>query len=308
VSELAQRPVRRRGGFTGRRSVVSGLAALLLLGGCVAVNFGEAELLRPRPGPALAAEAARGAGYAFDALEVPARDGALLRGALLRRPGAKTTVIFFGGNIATAARTGLRRAREFAPLGVNLVLVDYRGYGASDAGPMTAESLLSDGLAVFDHVAARTDVDPRTLVVHGHSMGSLIAAHVAAMRATAGVVLESSVTTTDAFVENKVPWYARLFVRIAVAEPLRRQGNLARMAQIEEPLLLIVGENDRETPVRFAHELHAASPLPPDRRRLVVVPGAGHADVFGQPLALEAYREFLRAIGAGPSILQTAVP
>jgi len=266
------------------------------LASCVSVDFGEAEMFRPRPGPSLAADAAVAAGYGFEPLDIVANDGVHLRGALLRRPDASFTIIFYGGNIATAARTGLRRARELAPLNVNVVLVDYRGYGGSDVGPMTSENFLQDGVTVFDHVAGRPDIDPRRLLVHGHSMGSLIAGYVAANRQTAGVVLESSATTTQAYADNQVPWYGRPFVRVDVAESLRQQGNLNVIEQIDESLMVIVGERDRDTPVSFSRQLYLASPLPVDRRRLVVVPNASHSDVFGQPFALDAYREFLGSL------------
>ncbi|MGD9967477.1 MAG: alpha/beta hydrolase [Hyphomonadaceae bacterium] len=267
--------------------------AMLSLASCVSVDFGEAEMFRPRPGPGLTAEAAIAAGYQFEPLDIVAQDGVHLRGGLLKKQDASFTIIFFGGNIATAARTGLRRARELAPLNVNVVLVDYRSYGGSDVGPMSSEIFLQDGLSVFDHVVARSDINAERLVVHGHSMGSLIAGYVAANRQTAGVVLESSATTTQAYADNQVPWYGRPFVRVDVAESLRQQGNLNVIGRIDEALMVIVGECDRDTPVSFSRQLYEASPLPSYRRRLVIVSNAGHSDVFGQPSALDEYGQFL---------------
>lgn len=286
----------------------TGAVRLLLAGAtalsaaCTSVRVTEADMLRPRPGAALTAEAAAAAGYRLAPLDIPTTGGVRLRGGLLLQPGASVTVVFFGGNIATAARTGLRRARELAALRVNVALVDYRGYGASDAGPMSAAALLGDGLAVFDAIADHPEIDRDRLVVHGHSMGSLVAAHVAARRATAGVVLESSVTTTADFARQRVPVAARPFVRIEIDAPLREQGNLAAVPRIEEPLLVIVGQDDSETPPKFSRRLYDASPLPAGRKRLVVVPQAGHDDVFARADALAAYRGFLADLGrdAGP--------
>jgi hypothetical protein len=177
---------------------------------------------------------------------------------------------------------------------VNVVLVDYRGYGGSGTGPVSAEALLDDGLLVFDHIAGLPGLDPSQIVVHGHSMGSLVAGHVAANRAAAGVVLESSATTTEDFVRTQIPWYGRPFVRVDIAPGLRRQGNLQQMERIEEPLLLLVGSRDRETPPRFSRALHAASSLPSSCKQLIVVEGATHSDVLEQPAAISAYRTFLQ--------------
>ncbi|MBY0563868.1 MAG: alpha/beta fold hydrolase [Hyphomonadaceae bacterium] len=271
-------------------------AGLLMVASCVSVEFSEAEMFRPRPGPSLTTEAVEAAGYQFEPLDITAPDGVHLRGGLLKKPGAAFTIVFYGGNIATAARTGIRRARELALLNANLVLVDYRSYGGSDVGPMSSEAFLQDGLTVFDHVAARQDLVGQAIVVHGHSMGSLIAGHVAANRQTAGVVLESSATTTQAFADNQVPWYGRPFVRVDVEDSLRDQGNLPIMSRIEEPLLLIVGANDRDTPPAFSRQLYETSSLPEDRRRLAIVEDAGHSDVFARPEAIDAYSQFLTSL------------
>ena len=256
----------------------------------------EAQMFQPRPGAALGAElAASGAPqYAFEPIDIVATDGTRLSGGLLRRAGADRTIIYFGGNIATAARTGLRTAARLAPLGVNVVLVDYRGYGGSAAGPASADLLLSDALLVFDHVAGLPGMDASHIVVHGHSMGSLVAGHVAANRATAGVVLESSTPSTEAFVGAKIPWYAKPFVRVRIAPGLRRHGNLQLMPRIEEPVLILVGSRDSDTPPRFSRALHAASLLPEPRKRLVIVEGARHSDVLDTAAALSAYRDFLQ--------------
>ena len=273
-------------------------AALLLLtvlAGCTR-GLTEAQMFQPRPGTVLSAElvAARASDYTFESLALTTADGTRLAGGLLRRAAADRTVIYYGGNIATAAITGLRTAARLAPLGVNVVLVDYRNQGGSGTGPPSAEALLNDGLLIFDHVAGLPGFDPSQIVVHGHSMGSLAAGYVGANRATAGVVLESSATTTEAFVKTQIPWYGRPFVRMDIAPGLRRQGNLQHMDRITEPLLLLVGSRDRDTPPRFSRELFVASTLAPSRKQLTVVEGAAHSDVLERPTAISAYRDFLQ--------------
>ena len=65
------------------------------------------------------------------------------------------------------------------------------------------------------------------------------------------------------------------------------------MVRIEEPVLLLVGSEDRTTPPRLSEALYAASPLPPARKTLAVVPGADHTDVLEHQQAIAAYRRFL---------------
>lgn len=232
----------------------------------------------------------------LDPIDLETFDGTHLRGGLLRQQGARRTILYFGGNIATAGRTGLRMARLLSPLGTNVALVDYRGYGVSDLGPASASALLEDGLRIFDHVRSLPGVDSLRIVVHGHSMGSLIAAHVAASRNVEAVVLESSATSTDEYVGNQIPWYAKPFVRVRIAPSLRAHGNLRLMPSIRAPLLLVVGENDSDTPARFSRALLSASSLPDSEKTLAVIPRASHSDSFEQPEALHAYRALLRSL------------
>lgn len=265
----------------------------VLLAGC-SFNVDEASLLHPTPGGALSAEAVEGAAGVYEMSDhwIAAPDGVRLSAVLLRQPGARGTILYFGGNGFTIERFGAYVAGIFAPLGVDVMLVDHRGYGRS-AGRPTQANLEADGVAAFDYLNGVLHVPASRIVVHGHSLGSFIAGRVAAERPTGGVVLESSATTTEDWVAANLRGARRLVVRAEIDPALRGRGNLANMARIEEPLLLLVGAQDRTTPPSLSQALYAASPLPMARKTLAIVPVAGHNDVLLKPEATAAYRAFL---------------
>jgi len=268
----------------------------LSLAACTA-HVGEQQLLRPVVGGALPAEAlARAApSYAMSEQWIAAPGGARLSAVLLRQPGARATILYFGGNGYTIERFGAWTASIFAPLGVDLMIVDHRGYGRSEGVPSQA-NLEADGLAAFDHLTVALGVAPARIVVHGQSLGSFIAGRVAAERPAAGVVLESSATTTEDWVDANLRGVARLVVRAEIDPALRGRGNLANMARIEEPMLILVGAADRTTPPALSQRLYAASPLAPARKTLAVIEGAGHTNVLTRPAAIAAYRAFLGSL------------
>jgi pimeloyl-ACP methyl ester carboxylesterase len=171
------------------------------------------------------------------------------------------------------------------------MIVDHRGYGLSEGVP-TIGAMEQDSLAAFDYLRA-LEGPGRRVVVHGQSLGSFVAGHVAANRPTAGVVLESSATTAEQWSDARIPGLARPFLRVRIDENLQGRGNLANMARIDEPLLLLVGSRDKTTPPQLSQGLYAASPLAPGRKTLQLVNGAGHTDVMTKPQALAAYRAFL---------------
>lgn len=269
--------------------------AALMLAGCTAV-VDEQSLIRPVRGPptTLAQLQQRLPGYTAEERVVRAGDGAALYTLTLHRPGARRTVLYFGGNGFVVSEHAPLVARWLAPLDVNIVLVDHRGYGRSEGTP-TLELMRSDALAVFDDLTARPESRAATVVVHGQSLGSFVAGWVAAQRRVRGVVLESTATTAEDWVAtSERPFYARLF-RVEVDGALRGQGNLDNVRRLDEPLLLLSGARDGTTPTSMAEALRVAAP-PAASARLAIVPAAGHNDVLEHPEAIEAYRAFLASL------------
>ena len=273
------------------------LLPLAALAAACTAHVGEETFLHPTPGGGIDAAALAQAAPVYSMTEhwIPAPDGARLSAVLLRQRGARATILYFGGNGYTMAQYGAYTAGLFAGAGVNLMIVDHRGYGRSEGRPSQA-NMEADGVAAFDYLARLDGIGP--IVVHGHSLGSFIAGRVAADRPTAGVVLESSATTTEQWVDARHRGLMRALVRVEIDDTLRGRGNLANMSRIEEPVLILVGRNDGTTPPSLSEALYAASPLPEGRKMLAIVAGAGHNDVLLKPEARRAYAEFLARIDA----------
>jgi hypothetical protein len=270
---------------------------LALLTACRTVVVQEGAIITPIPDRPLNAEAtaAQLPGYSHEEHRVVAADGTALYAVLLRHPDAPLTVLFFGGNQFRISEHGLATARTLAPMGTSLMVVDIRGYGRSEGKP-TLALLLSDALVVFDSLTAIPGIDPRSVVVHGHSLGSFLAGHVAANRSTGGVVLQSSVTTAEEWTRSLTPWWMRPFVRMRPAESLKGQGNLENVRRLEEPLMVLVGSEDRVTPPGLSRALYEAATLPPGRKRLAILEGAGHNDLDRHARFREVYESFLSLV------------
>ena len=127
------------GGRRMRRNLLLLVPAALAVAGCTA-HVGEDSLLHPTPGGAIPADALASAAPAYSLTEhrIAGADGARLSAVLLRQPGARATILYFGGNGYTMERFGAWTAGIFAPLGVDLMIVDHRGYGRSEGTPTQA--------------------------------------------------------------------------------------------------------------------------------------------------------------------------
>lgn len=279
-------------------------AWLLLATGCT-FNYRESYLVSPQPAPAPELDALREAfpqhGFEDGRIEV---DGASLYTLSMTRPDARATVLYFGGNAYRTGRAARFSAGVYGPLPVDLVLVDHRGYGASTGSPGIA-AMMNDALRVHDHVAEEAARRGRPLIVHGQSLGSFMAGHVAARRTLGGLVLESSATTTEDWVawqRSQLPWWQRMWIRrIAVEGSLARQGNLPVVPGLDEPVLYVVGEADPATPPAFSRRLYEATPLPVACRTLLVVPGKSHNDASRSPEFHAAMAALVERVAGAPA-------
>ncbi len=160
--------------------------------------------------------------------------------------------------------TMARWPREWTIVGIN-----YRGYGASEGRPGERE-LGADALAIYDAVARRDDVDRRRIVVFGRSLGTAVAAHLAAERQVAGAILVSPYDSLVAVGRLHYPW-------LPVSLLLRHRFEaLADAAQSRIPMLAIVGEADSIILPERSRALFDAWAGP---KTWLAVPGAGHNDL-----------------------------
>ena len=273
-------------------------AVLLTLGGCA--HFNVTEKIWMYPGYAAMAPKAQkelmdGTGYTLQSVFFPAADGTNLHGILLTRPSNRVTVLFFGGDDFQTGTDGLEAGRLFEELGVDGLMVDYRGYGESEGTP-SLDNLKADALTAYDWLHAQPTVTGTSIVVHGFSLGSMLAPYVADERRVDGLVLESTATDVPDWANSIVPWYAWPFVSIHIDPPLLKVNNVDALRQYRGPLFLVVGDKDDTTPPKFSQELYADSATPVAEKRLYLVKGKGHGSALDDADARKQYRQFLDGV------------
>lgn len=225
-------------------------------------------------------------------LETP--DGLLLKGIKLSHKNALINIVFFGGNgMKISASAGI--LNQFALLPANVIWFDYRGTGVSEkkAG-LNVSELKDDALEVFDF--AKTNFPPKLpTVIHGLSMGSLLASYIANERAIDGLVLDGAISSVPELVDNLVPTWSKVFSTVKVSPELAKIDNSEFIKHYTNPLLFLVGEDDVTTPLIFSKELYDASFS--TVKTLAVIPNAKHAQTMKMDEAIEAYKIFINSLG-----------
>jgi fermentation-respiration switch protein FrsA (DUF1100 family) len=272
--------------FTRERLV--GLTVALLLG-CAAFVYGlrwleSAMTFRPSR-MAAAQEIASGAENVW----FNSADGTRLNGWFFESQTKPelATMIFFHGNGGNVSNVSWL-AQRFAKHGFNVLIFDYRGYGASDGIAAKESELYADGDAAADFVMHKKRVRSEQIVLYGHSLGTAIVADVASRRAFGAVVLESGFSSASSVAMRALPWLPRFLHFLGK----NRFESARKLNNVKCPILIAHGDPDLTIPTSEAQLLYEAANEP---RKLLIIPGAGHV-VFGSAgeQYLDQVEQFMR--------------
>ncbi len=209
----------------------------------------------------------------FD-LSVPVGEGVSLSCRFYMAHSKEPWILFFHGNGEVVSDYD-----EISPLyhqkNLNLVVADYRGYGASSGTPPLTD-LVRDSHAIFKEV--RTELSRRNLRrdlwIMGRSLGSISALELAYHHPEAlkGLIIESG-----------FPSVVRIMIHLGMPAhgiDLEKidQGCLERIQKISLPTLLIHGEQDWLVPLQNARDIYHH--LGSKEKELLVIPSATHNDIM----------------------------
>jgi len=201
-------------------------------------------------------------------------DGTRLNGWFFksRSNPATATIIFFHGNGGNVTSVGWMGQR-FAKHGFNILLFDYRGYGASEGVAAGEANLYADGDAAVAFVINEKGIRPEQIVLYGQSLGTAVVADVASRGKFGAVVIESGFSSSSSVAASALPWLPRWLHFIG----RNRFESARKLTAVKSPILIAHGDPDRTIPTTEAHLLFASANEP---KKLLIVPGAGHV-VFG---------------------------
>jgi len=221
-----------------------------------------------------------------EALRIEVED-ATLQGFFLHGvgEGPRPTILYFAGNAQPVWRQ-VETKRWVAEMGFNLAFVSYRGYDRSTGSP-SGDALTADGVAIYEAIAKRPDVDATRIVTWGFSLGTGVAVHVACNEAVAGVVL---MAPYDSLASVAAAQYPFLPVR-----PLFRHeiDSAACAPRITAPALILHGDGDSVIASSHGQALAAAWG---GEAHFVRLDGVGHNDISSHAFVQPEISAFLRTV------------
>jgi hypothetical protein len=249
-----------------------------------------------RPDPTVADLAAVGLAEQMREVAIQTGDGLKLVSwwAPPVRPDRRV-IVYLHGN---AGHRGGRadRIRDYLAEGYGVLLVGYRGYGGNPGQP-TEAGLYEDARANLAFLA-KEKVRPEQTVLLGESLGTAVAIQMATEVPILALILEAPLASVLHSARARYPLFAFDFlVRDKFA-------SIHKIGKVKVPLLLIHGEKDRTTAVRFGRMLYDAANEP---KRAHFIAEAGHTDLMEHGFA-KSVTDFLDELRPGnqlaPSLME----
>ncbi|MBE8158088.1 MAG: alpha/beta hydrolase [Betaproteobacteria bacterium] len=242
----------------------------------------EKLIFFPKPVPPAAAAA-----LADLETEVRAADGVVLRGwahpgnAAAAKTDCRLAVYFGGNNEELSAHVSAHGEKFSCPQWY----VNYRGFGKSDGVP-SAAALRADALAVFDAAAKTLNIGAEEACVIGRSLGSHMAAHVAANRPVKKLIM---ITPFDSALNVAKRRYPIFPVETLLRHPF---NTLEDAPNISAPTLFLLADSDFVVPRAHTENLIARWP-PQFVAEVLRLPGTTHANIIEPPEYWRAIADFM---------------
>jgi pimeloyl-ACP methyl ester carboxylesterase len=179
-----------------------------------------------------------------------------------------TLILGFGGN-AWNAQDVAQYLHELFPE-EEIVAFYYRGYAPSQGSP-SAEALLADAPLVYDFAVER--LRPKRVIAIGFSIGSAVAATLAASRKLDGLILVTAFDSLKALAQSMFPW-------LPIGPFFDQEMDVgSAVEKVEAPVAIITASEDEIVPTERTEALRSRVPsLLFDR----TIAGAGHNDIYAR--------------------------
>jgi fermentation-respiration switch protein FrsA (DUF1100 family) len=214
-------------------------------------------------------------------------DGVKLHAWWIPNENAKFTFLAFHGNAGNVAdRASVYEFLRDTP--ANILAVEYRGYGRSEGKPSEA-GFYRDADTAFAYLVNVKLEDPRTILSFGQSLGTAVAAHLAAQHPVGGVILEAPFPSL-ARAARRIFWFLPGASLIVYSQ----FDTAARLKEISAPMLIVHCTQDPVLPFRFGQEVYAVARQP---KEFLAINGSCHEEA--SLIAPSEYRAALQKFLSG---------
>ena len=193
-------------------------------------------------------------GMEYEDVTLDTDDKIQLHGWFIPNPHGEQVLLFFHGNAGNISHR--RDSIEiFHRLGLNVFIIDYRGYGRSGGKP-GEQGFYRDAAAAWRFLIEEKAYAPDQILIFGRSLGGAVAAKLAADVEARGLILESTFSSAKDFARAVFRVLSRLVV---IRYDFNTAGNIKR---VNCPVLVLHSPDDEIMPFSLGEKVFNAASQP----------------------------------------------
>lgn len=155
-----------------------------------------------------------------------------------------------------------------------LFIYDYRGYGKSTGKP-TDDGLFIDAISVWKFLVGKKKVDPKRIIMFGHSLGTSIAAYLIKYVLEKGdqccdtLILQNPFESIHRVCNDIVPWIGQ-FVQLN----FRTNEFIKKIDKLTSNLKIYMIHSENDDLIDKNHSFDLAKNIKNNLKRVIIVPGS----------------------------------
>ena len=210
---------------------------------------GKMVFLSNLPGRALTASPGD-IGLEYEDVYLTTLDDERLHGWYVPATNSNGVIVFFHGNAGNISHR-LDSIGIFHQLGLDTLIIDYRGYGQS-TGKTTEQGTYLDAQAAWSYLVDERGIAADQIIIFGRSLGGAVGAWLGAQHTPAAVIIESSFS-------SGVDMARRIYPFLPVRLITRLRYPVAEYAShLDCPVLVVHSRDDEIIPFAMGQSIYAA--------------------------------------------------
>lgn len=224
-------------------------------------------------------------GLEFDNVYFYTSDNVKINGWFIGKPDAESTFLYLHGNGGNISHR-IEKASIFHELGVNIFMIDYRGYGQSRGSP-SESGVYKDAVAAYKYLTNQKNIKSEDIIIFGESLGSAVAIDLASRKPVAAIVLEGAFSSVKDISKSLYPvlpsfMFSNMF------------DSLSKIDNVEFPKLFIHSKNDEIIPYKLARKLYRKAS--PPKEFLDITGGHNTAFIDSKPKFRNGIKMFVESL------------
>ena len=206
----------------------------------------------------------------MNALIIPVKAGTRSKGAIMYLHGNK-------GNI----QRGIYQTRTMRDRGLDIMIIDYRGYGKTEDKPRSDNQMLTDASKAYNYL--KENYDESQIYIVGYSLGTGMASYLAKTNNPAHLFLVAPFTNLTAIKDQ----YLWMFPDFLMKYKL---DNAEHVKNLTTPVTIVHGTDDTVVDYKYSLELKKIN----NKIDLITSKGQSHRGIIFDPLLRRALDRVLK--------------